>query len=676
MSHSNEFWNFGNADRSEDTPKGYFTPLFPHNLGRPLHHPEQDYNAHLISQIIKGYRVIGSGTDGVMTTDDLELGIKLHEVNPTDADYLHYIASGCKDEEWIWVPAEMGGTAVSPLGVTVTTMDANPCASILATISAQGTGGTPGYVMSLQTSPNVNPGNIQDWTAFGNWTQYNGINLSTSGQAYYVYVKDALNTVDVSDPIYLSEITAPIVTLSETQSVTQPGGIDGILLAEVTNDNGGSYTYSLYRGINPDTSDLVESFGPTGPTRQFPIDSNTPIGAGDYWVSVTDQTTQCVATDDATVTQPASLTFTPILNNATCNNFEHESAFNQSDSFIFDSPTGGTPGYEYSITNPNTDGYTWSTATTYSVPAGDQVIYPAIKDSTGFIYELPGGVIFYNPAEYSFIATGNDADCSTGFGSIVFSNMAGGPVINHWPTVLWQVSIDGGTSWLPLHPNATSQTTFTYPMVSPGQYDSCVIRRVYNDGGIGGWIEACTSEAQQVTIGDAPDVSFNISTVDDTLCGTGGTGEFNITDILIGGQDASLDYSVSWDDGNNSFGPETGTTNAIDITSINAGTYTVTVTDNVAGCSYSESVTISELSSSLTLQITADDICPSSITNQVGYNFQGGSGTVNIYNTVDYVNDPTNATPLITSSNVSEIGTFASLMTVIPNIQLLMELLP
>ena len=94
MSHSNEFWNFENADRSENTPKGYFKPLFPHNLGRPLHHPEQDYNAHLIGQIIKGYRVIGSGSDGEMTTADLELGIKLHEVNdrthPLDTKNLIY----------------------------------------------------------------------------------------------------------------------------------------------------------------------------------------------------------------------------------------------------------------------------------------------------------------------------------------------------------------------------------------------------------------------------------------------------------------------------------------------------------------------------------------------------------------------------------------------------------
>ena len=50
MSHSNEFWNFGNADRSEDTPKGYFTPLFPHNLGRPLHHPEQDCIVSIFSR--------------------------------------------------------------------------------------------------------------------------------------------------------------------------------------------------------------------------------------------------------------------------------------------------------------------------------------------------------------------------------------------------------------------------------------------------------------------------------------------------------------------------------------------------------------------------------------------------------------------------------------------------
>ena len=663
MSHSNEFWNFGNADRSEDTPKGYFTPLFPHNLGRPLHHPEQDYNAHLISQIVKGFRVIGSGTDGVMTTDDLELGIKLHEVNPADADYLHYIACGCKDEEWIWVPAEMGGTATSPLNVGAIATDGNVCNNTLPSISAYGQGGAgQPYEYSLQASNAVNPGNITDWSPVGQFSTFNGFPLVVN-QTYFVYVKDALNSFAISSAVAVAEIVPLTVDLQVISDVTQPNGNDGIIEATVSGGIGG-YNYVLYEGNDPlNPGNEVDSIGiVVNTTVQFPSDPSDPtklISAGDYIIQVTDSATGCIATDIVTVNQPANLTFTPIIRNATCWDFNHGTDSFAENGFEFSGVVGGTGPYEYSITDPNTTGYTWVTDTVFDVGAGDITIYPAVKDATGFIYELPGGVIFYNPAPYTFSVTGNDADCSTGFGSIVFSSMAGGPVINHWPTVLWQVSIDGGTSWLPLHPNATSQTTFTYPMVSPGQYDSCVIRRVYNDG-INGWIEACPSGVESVTIGDAPTVSFNISTVDDTLCGTGGTGEFNITDILIGGQDASLDYSVSWDDGNNSFGPETGTTNAIDITNINAGTYTVTVTDNVAGCSYSESVTIAELSSSLTLQITADDICPSSITNQVGYNFQGGSGTVNIYNTVDYVNDPTNATPLITSSNVSEIGTFAS----------------
>ena len=640
MSHSNEFWNFGNADRSEDTPKGYFTPLFPHNLGRPLHHPEQDYNAHLISQIIKGYRVIGSGTDGVMTTDDLELGIKLHEVNSTDADYLHYIACGCKDEEWIWVPAEMGGTAVSPLSVNVTTMDGNPCVNADATISAQGTGGTPTYVMSLQTVPNVNPGNIQDWTGFGNWTQYNGINLSTSGQAYYVYVKDALNTVDVSDPIYLSEITAPIVTLSETQPVSQPGGIDGILLAEVTNDNGGSYTYSLYRGINPDASDLVESFGPTGPTRQFPINPNTPIGAGDYWVSVTDQTTQCVATDDATITQPASLTFTPIVNNAVCENYDHESVFNQQDSFTFDSPTGGTPGYEYSITNPNTDGYTWSTATTYSVPAGDQIIYPAIKDSTGFIYELPGGQPFYNPEEVTFIVTGIPATCSTGVGAIQFSQLEGGPVPLQWPNPQkWQFSIDGGTTWMPNQYWEETQPMDVYLYsATEGNYPDCQVRRVEVDANGNLITASCPTAPQSATIASAPGVSFNLTPTDDTECGLTGNGQLTVDTITVGGQNSSLNYSIKWEDINdaNNSGIIQGLTE-VDfpyiIQGLDGGTYEVTVTDTsvINGCDLTLQEIISEITSNLALTVdSVGTVCTGETVN-INWSYTGGTGTVNIY---------------------------------------------
>ena len=460
MSHSNEFWNFGNADRSEDNPKGYFTPLFPHNLGRPLHHPEQDYNAHLISQIVKGFRVIGSGDDGVMTTDDLEMGIKLHEIDPSDADYLHYIACGCKDEEWIWVPAEMGGTATSPFNVTAYATDINPCNSgVDAVITAQGMGGTVPYLYSLQTSPNINPGNISDWNTFGSFSHYPTINDPLNDSTnYYVYGKDALNTIDIAGPININTIVPLEITLSHTDA-TQPNGVDGTITVNVTGGVG-AYTYNLYQGNNQ----ITPSYGLTNLEEYTFGNPDYSISAGDYTVEVIDSSTGCIATEDVTVSQPLGLSFNYTINNATCAGYPHASnpVLPIDDSFTFENVTGATAPYEYSITDPNTTGYTWVATTEFEVPnpgGGNNVtIYPAVKDATGYIYETPGGVTFYDPDPYgdadngfTFDVLGVAASCNgNNQGSIIFSDLTGGPDVLHWTgDEYWQFSVDDGTNWAP-----------------------------------------------------------------------------------------------------------------------------------------------------------------------------------------------------------------------------------
>ena len=646
MSHSNEFWNFGNADRSEDTPKGYFTPLFPHNLGRPLHHPEQDYNAHLISQIIKGFRVIGSGTDGVMTTDDLELGIKLHEVNPTDADYLHYIACGCKDEEWIWVPAEMGGTATSPLSVGAIATDGNVCNNTLPSISAYGQGGAgQPYEYSLQASNAVNPGNITDWSPVGQFSTFNGVNLVVN-QTYFVYVKDALNSFAISSAVTVGEIVPLEITLSNTDA-TQPNGDDGTITVNVVGGIG-SYTYTLYLGTDPTTwSQIGAAYGPTTLTEYTFGNPNASIGAGDYTVVVNDASTGCSDDEIIIVSQPASLSFDYTKNNATCHEFPHQSSpvLNSPDSFIFENVTGGTAPYEYSITDPNTTGYTWVTDTVFEVPnpggGANVTIYPAVKDATGYIYETPGGVTFYDPDAYDFQVNAIDANCTTNLGSIIFSGLTGGPDVLHWGSPeYWQFSVDDGTTWAPDFPAPFSvnsiSTSYEY-FVPEGFYEFCRIRRVYEDSP-GVWIAACPSSAKDATVGAADSVEFNISTVDDSICGTGGDGEFIINDILIGNQNASLDYDVIWTgiNGTNDSGSLTGQSIPnITIGNINAGDYIVKIIDNLGGCEKEETVTIGQPVNNLTFTVDATGEVLCGGTTNISYSYTGATGSINIYDVTD-----------------------------------------
>lgn len=616
MSHSNEFWNFENADRSENTPKGYFKPLFPHNLGRPLHHPEQDYNAHLIGQIIKGYRVIGSGSDGEMTTADLELGIKLHEVNPgdgtpgsADEDYAHYIEAGAKDYEWIWVPAEMGGTSTSPFQVNGSATDKNDCQAQAATITAAATGGTSMYEFSLQMSSAVPFNNISDWNTgnvFAEWP-YNSGNPLVPGSVYWVYGRDAVGANDMSDPITPSEIFPHTANGTVTQDVTIPSGDDGTL--EVTVAGGiGPYTYELYQGADPNntgTATLIQTINSTiDETVSFPNNvtgANVFLGAGQYFIITTDGSTGCsITTTLLQITQPAPLTSVSGPFNANCEGGEHE--------FQFLMTSGGTGPYEYSITDPNTAGYTWVNDPIFTnIAAGNTIVYPAVKDSVGVIVDL-GIHTFADPLPYSFAVSPGDVGCGANLGLITFSSLQGGPPVNvtgYALPAIWQFSTDNGANWSNDWTETTPGDIYSVPKAA-GTY-SCKVRRVNSITGV----PACESPFQEVIVGSVAQISAQLSSVDDVTCGSGGSGEINISQILVGGQNATLDYSVEWvdqNDANNTGIVQNQTTASYDITGLDAATYDITITDtdpNSDGCVFTDTIQVADATS--TIQLIIDD---------------------------------------------------------------------
>jgi len=613
MSHSNEFWNFENADRSENTPKGYFKPLFPHNLGRPLHHPEQDYNAHLISQIVKGYRVIGSGTTGEMIQADLELGIKLHEVNPgdgtpgsADEDYAHYIAAGAKDYEWIWVPAEMGGVSTSPFQVIGNVSDKNDCQGQVATINAIATGGTAMYEFSLQMSSAVNFNNITDWSQVNVFTEYANSPL-TIGNQYWIYGRDAVGANDMSDPITPSEIFPHTVTGTVTQNVTIPSGDDGSL--EVTVAGGtGPYTYALYQGADPNntgTATLIQTINSTiDETVNFPNNvsgTSITLGAGQYFIITDDGSTGCsITTTLLQITQPAPLNSVAAPFNSDCEGGTHE--------FQFLTTSGGTAPYEYSITDPNTTGYTWVNNPVFTnIAAGNTAVYPAVKDSVGFIVDL-GIHTFSDPLPYSFTVSPEEVGCGANLGKIIFSSLQGGPPVNvtgYALPAIWQFSTDNGVNWTNDWTETNPGDTY-FTFKAAGTY-SCKVRRVNSLTGA----PACESPFQEVTVGSVAQISAQLSSVDDVTCGTGGSGEINISQILVGGQNGTLDYSVEWldqNDANNTGIVQNQTTASYDITGLDAATYNITITDtdpNSDGCVFTDTIQVADATS--TIQLIIDD---------------------------------------------------------------------
>jgi hypothetical protein len=68
-------------------------PLERKVLKRPLSHEEMDYNMRLINNIVDDYPILGSGTEGELTSADLNKALILTEI----------------EGNWFWVPGEASG---------------------------------------------------------------------------------------------------------------------------------------------------------------------------------------------------------------------------------------------------------------------------------------------------------------------------------------------------------------------------------------------------------------------------------------------------------------------------------------------------------------------------------------------------------------------------------------
>ena len=84
-------------------PDGTYQPLYPSAAPKALTHEQMDYNLDLIGQIIKGYRVMGSGSAGSLDlVNDTNKVLKLYRVQSGDTELL---AAGAVIEDYVWIPA-------------------------------------------------------------------------------------------------------------------------------------------------------------------------------------------------------------------------------------------------------------------------------------------------------------------------------------------------------------------------------------------------------------------------------------------------------------------------------------------------------------------------------------------------------------------------------------------
>lgn len=106
-------------DSNARGPQGKYQPKYP--VDKPLLHEEMDFNLDLIGQVIKGYRVMGTNSDGSLNlANDVEKVLKLYKVTSDDTTLIN---AGAKIDDYVWVPSTVEG--ISSDTVTLNDVTAN-----------------------------------------------------------------------------------------------------------------------------------------------------------------------------------------------------------------------------------------------------------------------------------------------------------------------------------------------------------------------------------------------------------------------------------------------------------------------------------------------------------------------------------------------------------------------
>jgi gliding motility-associated-like protein len=413
-------------------------------------------------------------------------------------------------------------------------------------------------------------------------------------------------------------ITEPAV-LSINESISQVscnGGSDGSIISNVS---GGSTSYTYAWSTGASSADI------------------SGLSAGSYSLTVTDAN-GCVTTESFTVTEPAqplSVTgFTETL--PTC--------FGGADGTLQVNVTGGTPVYSY----------LWSTgATTASISGLSAGAYAVtITDANGCT--TVGNYTLSNPAIITVSAPVTIPSCNGGAdGSITATASNGtGPYTYNWNTGAVGQTVNGlsaGTYSVTVTDNNGCSVVQNVVVGEPapilgnaavndiscnGLTDGSISLAVtggtgaytysWNTGATTSSISGLSAGAYAVTITDANGCTevdnftiidpapIGVSTTSvDVLCKGNTTGSIDLTPS--GG---TTPYSYLWSNG--------ATTQ--DLSSLAAGTYTVTVTD-ASLCSTMTSVTITEPATALAVSGTETHVtCNGSTNGSIDLTVSGGVG--------------------------------------------------
>lgn len=423
------------------------------------------------------------------------------------------------------------------------------------------------------------------------------INLSVTGgtPSYTYHWNDGTTTEDrsnVTAGTYTVTITdANSTTATASFTITQPSAISGSATASAILCNGGMATITV---------------SATGGTQPYTGTGTFTAPAGNPSYTITDAN-GCTATASVAITQPTVLNGNATASAILCNGGM---------ATVTVSATGGTPPYTgtgafsapagsptYSITDANgcatTTGVTITQPTPLTVSATNDTI-PCTGGSATIVIIANGGTAPYTgigsfnvttPGNYNYSITDNNG-CAANTTSVVSSSSgfnssftAANLQCNGICNGSIDVTVTGGTT--PYAYNwSNGETTPSVTGLCAGSYQqtisdaaNCTITNTY---------VVTEPAALSAVIAQVTDASNNNGAVDITV--TGGT----------------MPYTYSWSNG----------ASTEDISQLNAGGYTVTVTD-AGGCTANITATVNLINAITNISSNGFALYPNPATNQV-----------------------------------------------------------
>ncbi|WP_157499514.1 beta strand repeat-containing protein, partial [Flavobacterium beibuense] len=470
-------------------------------------------------------------------------------LNPGTYNYTVTTDDGCSETGSVTIIDESDLDLVASVSQNISCKEGN--------IQMNASGGKTPYIYAVYSQNGV----LQNPTASDFQTSVIFDVLIGDEGDYVFIVMDGNGCTTLSNEVTI--IIVPDVTYTTSVNMVSCNGAnDGSIIYTVTNTNGYNVSFDLF-----DATDTIITSNNSG--------SFTSLAPGDYTVVLreTKGNRTCEFPFDFTITEPDPITGGTA---AVTQEFDCTILGSLGATITVDTSTiaGGTPTYEYSI-----DGITFGTATSFAgLTAGTYTI--TVRDANNCTHVIDTIVIdpVVPPSDLTVSAT--TPSCPALTSDLTLTVTGGEAPFNYEITAPAAAVTNNGTNNV-----FTGLTAGTYTFMVT---DS----------------KGCTY-SENYTIQQLTPIAVNGQPVSNVTCfgATDGALNFNVSGFstnytydVVNGASTSVSSSAS------------ATNATIALTGLAADTYTITVQDNVTGCTATATVTISAPSAALAITTSVNPI--------------------------------------------------------------------